>query len=694
MASPPPEGAPQTPPPSNRRRQPRTPQRSLLSTDEIATPGSPWGVTPKSDRSRRDPFGPDPSRPPRPPRNRTTGGGGGVRRQATASRALLTPRPERPDPDLKAQLEASGIEVYDPGELEYERSVACSNLLYRFSRPTYVVRPSTHFQVSTIVTEAIARKIPLTIKNGGHSYIGSSFPNEGIMLDMKNMNHVHFDSEALTMTIQGGALWGNVYRVLVDSEDGYMVNGGRCPTVGVSGFLLGGGIGPFSRQYGLGCDNVLEMTVAAADGEIYIVTPADDPDSEEGQLFWALCGAGGANFGVVCEIKIQVFRLGDRDPNENPELNQIVAGRHTWFPTIDRISGLAGFFGALAPRADTSDGTGLLATMNQFYTTAWPKQMTIDSSWYSDLAVRNGDIAVRFLTYFDGDQKQFDKLINKNILNMELSKQLQRRSLAENSSRFLHETLFAQWDEEVKRSTPASSSFRIFHSFCFTNKLEDITKITAIIKEELEAFKNVFAGEEYGLCQCTWIHSGGQMSARARDETAFRWRDTAYHVYIQVQWRDKWMERDMRGFAHKFKNRLRPFSIAGKASFVNFPDASIPKVDVPKAYYGNNRDRLALVKRLWDPNNFFDWEQGLIAADNESEDVQARAARSSRTMEDELSDASEGDPDDMVDKMAAQHWEERATQAYDPLLTVVNDPIQMNLLYGGEWNTNVRPDLG
>lgn len=83
--------------------------------------------------------------------------------------------------------------MYVPGDLEYERSVACSNLLYRFSRPTYVVRPSTPSHVSTIVTEAIARKMPLTIKNGGHSYIGSSFPNDGLMLDMKNMNKVQFD---------------------------------------------------------------------------------------------------------------------------------------------------------------------------------------------------------------------------------------------------------------------------------------------------------------------------------------------------------------------------------------------------------------------------------------------------------------------------------------------------------------------
>lgn len=106
----------------------------------------------------------------------------------------MQPEPRRDrDPELTAQLQAGDIEVLTPGDVEYERAVASSNLLYRFSRPTYVVRPQTTEQVQTIVQEAVARKLPLTIKNGGHSYIGSSFPNDGIMLDLKYMNKVEYD---------------------------------------------------------------------------------------------------------------------------------------------------------------------------------------------------------------------------------------------------------------------------------------------------------------------------------------------------------------------------------------------------------------------------------------------------------------------------------------------------------------------
>lgn len=385
-------------------------------------------------------------------------------------------------------------------------------------------------------------------------------------------------------------------------------------------------------------------------------------------LFWALCGAGGGNFGVVVELKIGVHELKNRE-------KEVVAGRHTWFPSIDR--GRGGLFG-FARRID--DGTGLLATMNHFYTTNWPNQMTIDSSWFSDLEQQNGEIGVRFLTYFDGNQDDFNKLINRGILNADLAKQITRRSLPEHNSRFLHETLFAQWDEETKRSTPANSTFRVFHSFCFRNELHEIMKITAIIKEELEAFKVLFNGETSGLCQVSWIHAGGETMNKDMAATAFRWRETVYHTYIMIQWKDKWLERDMRGFAQKFKNRLRQFSIAGKAAFVNFPDASLPKTDHLKAYYGNNRQKLQQVKRLWDEGNFFKWDQGIdLASSNARADVE-HAEVNSRIYEAELSDGAEDGPDEQTDMLATMRWEGRNTTAAAPLLTLAFEAL--GLEYG------------
>lgn len=385
-------------------------------------------------------------------------------------------------------------------------------------------------------------------------------------------------------------------------------------------------------------------------------------------LFWALAGAGGGNFGVVVEVKIGVHKLA-KDGTE------IVAGRHTWFPSIDRTR--EGIFKLIAGRPRPDESTGLLATMNHFYTTDWPDQMTIDTSWFSDLEVQNGDLAVRFLAYYDGQQEDFDKLVRKGCLNAELQKQLTRRALPEHSSRFLHETLFAQWDEETKRSTPANSSFRVFHSFCFTSNRNDITKITAIIKEELEAFKRLFSGEPAGLCQVSFIHAGGQTTRRERWDTAFRWRETIFHTYIMVQWKDKWLERDMRGFAQKFKLRLRQYSLSGGAAFINFPDSSLPATDHMKVYYGNNSEKLQQVKRIWDSKNFFKWDQGIDLAENNDRDALAKADLSSGVKEEELSPGDDQVPDEQTDMAATVRWESRGSTAPAPLLTSAFEELGM-----------------
>ncbi|KAI3398536.1 hypothetical protein diail_9060 [Diaporthe ilicicola] len=434
-------------------------------------------------------------------------------------------------------------------------------------------------------------------------------------------------------------------------------------------------------------DGLLQVTLVTADGELVDVSAEDAPDSEKGQylrkspflyerltqspsgprftnivlgmLFWALCGAGGGNFGVVVELKIRVEKL------TNPNFD-IVAGRYTWFPKIDR--GRRGFLGFSKP---DDDGTGLLATMNQFYTTNWPDQMTIDSSWLSDLEQQNGDIGVRFLAYYDGKDEDFGRLVNRGFLNKDLAKQIKRRVLPEPSTRFLHETLFAQWDEETKRSTPANSTFRIFSSFCFTNDDNKITKITAIIKEELEAFKMLFNGETSGLCQVSFIHAGGQTTRKERSATAFRWRESIYHAYIMLQWKDKWLERDMRGFGKRFKDRLKQYSIAGKAAFVNFPDASLPATDYMKAYYGNNRDKLEQVKRIWDKDNLFRWDQGVRPAASGAAEAIQTAVNSAEQREVELSDGESEDEDAQTDLLASMRWESRISTPHMPQLTAM-----------------------
>lgn len=385
------------------------------------------------------------------------------------------------------------------------------------------------------------------------------------------------------MTMEGGALWGNAYKLLVNNRlDGYMVNGGRCPNVGVSGFLLGGGIGPFGRSLGMACDHLREISIVTADGNLVTVRSSDDPWTPKGKLFWALCGAGGGNFGVVVELKIDVLKMQGH--------GTVVASSYTHFPKEDRDNFVKG--------------------MNKFYTADWPDKMTIDSTWLVDPDNEKGEFGVRFNSYFDGDEHCYKKHVMRNLVDKNLTKHLVRRAIEERSTRFLHESLVKMLNTETKQSYPSAEAYTIFSSFVFQRDLATIEMITVIVNEELLAFEKLF-GTEKASVQVSFIHSGGQESKRDPTATAFYWRGAVFNTYLQLRWIDKWLERDIRGFGKRFKARLRPLSMAGHASYVNFPDSSLDPKHHEKAYYGHNHVKLSEVKQIWDKNNYWAWTQGV-----------------------------------------------------------------------------------
>jgi hypothetical protein len=194
-------------------------------------------------------------------------------------------------------------------------------------------------------------------------------------------------------------------------------------------------------------------------------------------------------------------------------------------------------------------------------------------------------------------------------------------------------------------SLPTSDSWSIYSSFVFKNDQIRIEGITAIVKEKLEAFRDQFKGDNCSA-QVSFIHSGGQQAKKQRSATAFRWLDCAYHTYINLTWTDKFLEQDTRGSCQKFKARLRPFSMLGHASFINFPDGSLI------AYFGNNRQKLKQVKQIWDKDNYFDWAQGIR--------LPQPAQTTADEHEEEVSDGEVPvvvDEEGLTDKLAVQQWE-------------------------------------
>lgn len=164
------------------------------------------------------------------------------------------------------------------------------NPVWDVRKPAAVARCTSASDVQACVSAARSR-VPVAARGGGHSYAGYSSPENGLQIDLRGLAGV----EVLPgdqVRIGAGALLGEVAEALAKS--GRCLPTGTCPSVGVAGLTLGGGIGVLARKYGLTCDHLVSATVVTADGRQLTTSAQEEPD-----LFWALRGGGGGNFGIV-----------------------------------------------------------------------------------------------------------------------------------------------------------------------------------------------------------------------------------------------------------------------------------------------------------------------------------------------------------------------------------------------------------
>ena len=144
--------------------------------------------------------------------------------------------------------------------------------------------------------------IQVRIRSGGHHYEGYSVGTDKLVIDTSFMNGIKVNSEDDTVEVQSGTRLMHLYKTLYNS--GYAFPGGTCPTVGISGLVLGGGIGLSTRYLGLTADSLIEAQMVDANGNLLT---ANNCHNEK--LFWALRGAGGGNFGVMTSYKFHLKKI-------------------------------------------------------------------------------------------------------------------------------------------------------------------------------------------------------------------------------------------------------------------------------------------------------------------------------------------------------------------------------------------------
>lgn len=158
-------------------------------------------------------------------------------------------------------------------------------------RPLLIANCADVADVITAVKFGREHKLVVSIRGGGHNAAGLSVCDDGLVIDLGRINYVHTDPKNRTVLAGGGALWGDVDHAA--HAFGLAVPAGIISTTGVGGLTLGGGIGHLTRQCGLTVDNLLSVDMVLADGRFVTASAKENPD-----LFWAVRGGGG-NFGVV-----------------------------------------------------------------------------------------------------------------------------------------------------------------------------------------------------------------------------------------------------------------------------------------------------------------------------------------------------------------------------------------------------------
>jgi FAD/FMN-containing dehydrogenase len=185
--------------------------------------------------------------------------------------------------------------LYRPGDPGYGPAHQLFNPRFDSIQPAGVVRIATVDDVREAVLFARKNGLVCVPKGGGHSYVGASTVSNGLVIDVGSARSIHYANNAVT--IGAGAKLYDVHAAL--DKYGQSLPTGTCPTVGIAGLALGGGMGVHARSYGLTSDRIMSMQVVTADGVFRIISPTQEPD-----LYWALRGGGGGNLAIVTAFRL------------------------------------------------------------------------------------------------------------------------------------------------------------------------------------------------------------------------------------------------------------------------------------------------------------------------------------------------------------------------------------------------------
>ncbi|MBI1278045.1 MAG: FAD-binding protein [Anaerolineaceae bacterium] len=196
---------------------------------------------------------------------------------------------------LQSRIKGS---VLIPGDADYAKASQPWNLSHS-QHPAVVVMAKNAKDVAEAIHFADDNDFGVAILATGHGV--SLAADNAVLINTSPMQAVRIDPVTKSAWVEAGVKWGSVLEKA--QVFGLAPLLGSTTDVGVVGYTLGGGMGWLARKYGLSADSVNFFEMVTADGRILHVSQSENSD-----LFWALCGGGGS-FGVITGMEIKLYAV-------------------------------------------------------------------------------------------------------------------------------------------------------------------------------------------------------------------------------------------------------------------------------------------------------------------------------------------------------------------------------------------------
>jgi FAD/FMN-containing dehydrogenase len=456
-------------------------------------------------------------------------------------------------PPLSELARATSGALITPGSPAYNGAKREVNTRYSGIRPLAILRARSVSDVRAAVRWCAKHDVRIAARSGGHSYAGYSTVQGGLVVDLGGIRGISVAPGGKTVQVGAGNRLIDMYSAL--ASRGLTVPAGSCPTVGVGGLALGGGVGLAGRALGTTSDNIQSLTVVTANGQAVTASSRQNPN-----LYWACRGGGGGNFGIVTGFTFTTHRVDTASyffaSFDWDDVGDVVARWQRWAPDAppELFSLCALETGSGGPTLNVfgqymGSASALRGVLNGLTSAARPTSLQVGNAQYMDLILR-------WAGCLDESPSQCRRIPYEPFAAKS------RYVLTPMSARGI--ATMASWIERRQRQSQGTGAILL---------------------------------DSYG----------GRINEVPASATAFVHRNALYSLQFAAYWSSAGAQSAALSWIDGFYSAMRPY--VSQYAYQNYID---PQLSTWKtAYYGSNYARLVDVKQQYDPNDLFRFRQSI-----------------------------------------------------------------------------------